>query len=308
MALTLRDLKTRIGIYTGGRLNAGEAELLVQDRYQQLFENYTWSFSLSEAVFPTLAVISAGTVSVTALTPTIVQGNAAGWTGAEVGMWIKIGTDISYYRILASNAGLQQLTIETNYAAPPVTASSYYIFQKTYSLAANCRRIEDMTEWFRLSEKSLQSFNRLDPQRNFTDTDPLYYCYTGLDSNGSRQIELWPIPVSVRVIRYPYTLLATPLAETGFPMLPGHLVLSGTLADAFPMAIAKESAKPKPNIAAINALEKSGGYWANRFKLEFEEAKIQDSVVNGAIRAWNMPGGGDGALYGDDYYPSHDPE
>ena len=123
MALTLRDLKTRIGIYTGGRLNAGEAELLVQDRYQQLFENYTWSFSLSEAVFPTLAVISAGTVSVTALTPTIVQGNAAGWTGAEVGMWIKIGTDISYYRILASNAGLQQLTIETNYAAPPVTAA-----------------------------------------------------------------------------------------------------------------------------------------------------------------------------------------
>ena len=119
MALTLRDLKTRIGIYTGGRLNAGEAELLVQDRYQQLFENYTWSFSLSEAVFPTLAVISAGTVSVTALTPTIVQGNAAGWTGAEVGMWIKIGTDISYYRILASNAGLQQLTIETNYAALP---------------------------------------------------------------------------------------------------------------------------------------------------------------------------------------------
>jgi hypothetical protein len=306
MSLTLTQMKTRIRILTGELVDAGEAEVLLQDRYSELLDNYSWSQAKNETTINTIPQRGDGTIAISSGTPTLVQGTGTSFSTNDVGGFFRVGTDIGFLKVNNVDPVGQILTLEAPYPNPPVASgSSYTLFFTFYTMPADLRRIDNMVEWFDITEWSVDDLMRADPQRTFTGSDPLHFVYRGLAANNCVQIELWPIPTGAVTVRIPYYKRVSPLTEIGTAsdtgIIPSSLLMDVTMPDALALAIVKE--KDQKKLMALSKVLDRAEAKATR---SLEEAQHMDLGLQGAIRKW-MPMGRPAWML-DDFLPVHDAE
>lgn len=211
MALNFQQHRRRIMLLTGNRIDNVRAGEVINVVLQEVWTSWTWSFRKKEALLTTVAPYSTGTVS--AVSSTVLQGASTVWTSAMVNRYIRIGSDVAFYKITAVDTGLQRLTLETAYAGTITAGSTYTIFQHLYSLASDVDIAATLSYWRKLRETSIERRERADARRSYQSSYPWEFLYRGEDSSGNVQVELSPVPSAAIAVRYHYLSTAPQLVQ-----------------------------------------------------------------------------------------------
>lgn len=291
--LNFGTLARRVMTLSGGRISNLDAKTLLNQKMSELSESYSWSWLKSDALITTKAVKNTGTVQVTNAGTSIV-GTGTPFTSTDVGSYIRVALDVSFYRVTAVVG--QTLTIETGYAGANATLQAYTLFANIYSLASDCRRILTPVFWRKLEEATLEELGYLDPMRTSQADVPTRFAYRGITSAGVQQIEVWPIPTSAVAFRYSYlrTIAEATTDATVVPIRPDCLTYA-VAADVLTTEIAKD---PVKNAALAAVVQRYDGMAAK----SLAEELYADAIKQGLPASI----GGVGNSYSDDYLLSHD--
>jgi len=169
---------------------------------------------------PTAAIYSTGTVSVSAAGVVTVAGGGV-FTSAMVGRFMKVYYDDSFFEIAFYSA--PNVTLRS-WPGDIVAAQTYSIFQTIYTVDPLFGQVFDVTYQTPLIKRSQSYFNKIDPSRTGTSTTPIFWAFAGLNSVGSIQIEIYPVPTSVISLRVDGKLKASTLGDSDIPYLPEDLI------------------------------------------------------------------------------------
>ena len=205
-----------------------QAELAVDVEMRGLFQEHTWSFARRGLVLSTVKAKSAGTVSITEGSKSLV-GVGTAFTLDDIGKEVRL-PDGYAYEIGGVNIPAQTLTLCVAYAGTTVAGASYLLFQRHYALPAGIERILTMgNQITAVREKSIIDLNVSDPRRLITGM-PLAYVTINESTAGLRMIELWPVPLVV--YQLPYVGLKQREGNDGETVLPSISTLLLDLACA----------------------------------------------------------------------------
>jgi hypothetical protein len=191
----IQDFVPELGTDTIGRI--------IANKYRSLLKSWQWSFLkgnnknlnlIGPYIMGTVSVNN-GSVDVT--------GVGTGWTADMAGRFIRLGNvPYAFYQIQGITDSTHLKLLQA-YGGASVSGQSYTMFQFIYSLGVDVREIMKITYDVALSEKSVEYFDRRDPYRTESGT-PMEWADRGLDSNGFRLIEIFPVPSSNYVCKYDY--------------------------------------------------------------------------------------------------------
>lgn len=174
--------------------------------------------------FNTTAAYTTGEVEVTEGDETV-AGTDTVWTAAMVGRRFRVTGDTESYEV-ATFTSATSIELDQPYVNGDDDELSYSIFDRVYSLASDCDRADVMIQTeFGTPGGQFGSLTRMainDLQTRVPDLDsdtsgmPLYFCGDiGRDSNGYRQVLLYPHPTTAMRIEYWYfPILTDPAADT----------------------------------------------------------------------------------------------
>jgi hypothetical protein len=218
LTATFATIQTRVTNLVGSNvaITSTEIQQMIQAEHETILNDYSWADRKAQGTLTTVGTYSTGTVSGSAGSATI-TGSGTTFTSAMVGRWIRIGSDVQYYKV-ATFASTSQITIETALPADVAAGTTFVIFQHIYSLPSNCERITSMTYNGPIIESSHQDIDRQDPYRSATASVPMVYAYMELDTNGNRSVELWPVPSAAFVVRIQYLKTNTLTVDADKPL------------------------------------------------------------------------------------------
>lgn len=302
MALTYAQLRNRIKMLTGNRVDdvrAGDAVNIV------LAERWTawgWHFRQKEAVLITTAPYSTGTVSAHA-DPNKVQGIGTGWTSAMVGRVIRIAQDVQFYKTIALDVLNQVFTLESNYAGTITPNASYVLSQAIYSLASDVHHITSPAYYRRMRQRTRQNQDRIDARRTFMSNFPWSFIYSGNDTTGALQIEVSPVPSVALPIRYSYLSKAPFLVQgaddaTSVPFPEASLVPLAVAAALYTLVAEKPE---MPGAQVLLTLADKHQVAGERRLLEDQYADLETAGASEGVREDD-----EAFMYADDIAWSHD--
>lgn len=294
--LNFGQIKRRIMLRTGGRIDAIRAGELMKDKLTEIAESYSWSWLKAESLLSTVAPKSGGTVTLNVDT-TKIDGTSTSFASTDVGSYIRVAQDVAFYKVTAVSS--QQLTLETAYVGSTFSTQSYSLFRHIYSLQSDFRRFVSPAFWPRLQEATLGQLDEWDALRSQSDL-PSHYAYRGVNSAGVMQVEIWPVPSAAVGIRYSYlkTIPEPSLDTTTIPLRPDVLIYS-CAADALYTLVA-ESTKPQEvqHLAGLAQQYDAKGLQA------LQEERYSDSAIAGVprgVRDYRQ-----GQVWNDTFLSDHD--
>lgn len=179
----------------------------INDRYTQILDALPWQRLEVEAILQTTAPYRDGTVTVTAGS-TAVTGASTVWTAAMSARSFRVDGRSEIYTF--TRTGDATGTLDRAYEGDNAAGAAYSIFQRVYTLPADCRLLEDDAfsdfELGPLGRLSRKQLNDSAPGRPASGTPQVWASYMEDASTPPRmQIELYPIPDEARGIPYRYT-------------------------------------------------------------------------------------------------------
>ena len=296
MAATFAELKRRIRLRTGNKIDEVRAEMLLREKIIAIWDSNDWSFREDDDILTTAAPYTTGTVTLNA-DPTKVDGVGTAWTAAHVGYQFRQDNETTFYEVTAVNVGTQQLTLASAYAGATFTAAGYRLFKSIYSMAADFDQMLSMTYWWMLSEGSATSIERYDGRRTFTSQRPMHFVYRGLDANGVMQVEISPVPAAAIGIKYHYRTKPKAWVDTDLVPIREDVLVYGCACDAL-------------YLLAIEQPDKAAGWTtvADKYQAKelhaYNEFAWADAKVQGIQKAVRDEAGS--GVYNDEYLASHD--
>lgn len=238
---TLRDdVQTLLG--DDAKLSDASVLVLIQHRYEELYETFHWAERLRGATISLTAQTSSSssnTVTVTNGDATVTSaGSPFTATVAVAGYQIQIGDEPMYFFIKSrtddSNLELGNAEgTEVTWPRDTDTAASWRIFRTIYTLPTDCEAITAISSAnLDLTQRSRSEFDFLDPDRSDTDSEPQYWAYAGVNSSTVMEIEVWPVPSEARLLEVQYVRKAPTLATSDTLDVPVPPLFWGTLTDA----------------------------------------------------------------------------
>ena len=215
------------------------AQALIRDRYRRILERCTWSGLRSENEFLIQISKTAGTVSVTNNSKSVV-GTGTSFAASDVGRTFKGAVGTPIYLITAVDVGLQTLTLDRVFGSITNATSSYTVFDGYVTMPSDFKQmicIVDPTSGYKLRHWVTQDqLLRWDPQRNFFG---LPYAlvnrrYNAASGTPGIQYELWPYCSTQRNLPFYYYAQAPDLTnDSDVPIWPirSDVIVSGALAD-----------------------------------------------------------------------------
>lgn len=135
----------------------------------------------------------------------LVQGISTSWTQALVGQQFRQGYNSPPYTIIQVDPLNQVLALEMPWAAPSLSASSYFVNKLYYSIGPNIKYIhtaKNLVQAWRLQlGYNQQSLDAIDPWRISTLT-PRALVQMPPDPDGNYQVELYPSPAIVQPLPF----------------------------------------------------------------------------------------------------------
>jgi hypothetical protein len=84
-----------------------------------------------------------------------------------------------------------------------------------------------------------EQLDRLDPQRSSTTSDPTHWLYAGDNSSGIRELEIWPVPTTSKLLRGQYLNEAPLLTSSTRIAISVPALVYGLAADCYNMLYSK---------------------------------------------------------------------
>jgi hypothetical protein len=169
---------------------------------QDVCSRWPWPFMESRESIVTVPDYTTGTVSINAGSQTV-TGSSTVFTStmANGQYWIQFIASNDWYLITAFNSATS-LTVEQPYQGTTnLTASTYIIRKKYYSLSSSCDRVVDilnMATPLKLIQVDPRTIDDLRPNPQSTNA-PYGYLMWGVDTSGNVQVVPYPYPSDARV-------------------------------------------------------------------------------------------------------------
>ena len=189
----------------------------------------------SDFVFTTVAAIKGSNATAT-------QGSdrltASGFSTAMTGRYVRVSNNNDWYRIKAV-LNTTVLLLDTTYAEPSVSNTSYTIAQRFYSIDSAIRWIIDIKNPLRamtLTELSQAKLDEMFPNRAWAPAVPQWWAPAGWDDlSGRRLVEIYPpSDVSYRIEVVGYEGINAPTLDSSPHKDVNDRILGvGGLADAY---------------------------------------------------------------------------
>lgn len=179
--------------------------------------------------------------------------------GTQEHYWFRARS--AWYKI-ASVTNETTLVLSSAFAEDSVSAVSYNIVKRTHALASDARWLGKFVlprNRRKLESYSEEEFDLSFPGRILVGSQPEAICEAGEDSNGYKQIEVYPFPEESEIIRYVYWALPTDLTISAtIPTQIDHYVLKeGVMIDIYRAAKIKQIEMGNVEAAAIYANEEA---------------------------------------------------
>lgn len=248
---TLSTITTRVTNALGSEasLTTTEVESLVQTRYEDLYESWSWSKRLRDFGISLVAQVnndSTNTVAATAGSATVTSIGTP-FTAAMTGRQITIGTHRQYFFVsFVSTSSIKIQDGEgADYAWPALTetGASWRIYKTLYTLPATAESVVSLVGDYPMDELDggRERLDAMDPDRITTNDHPTYWLYAGVDATTfDREIEVWPVPTEGRLLRGQFNRIAPTLSSGSTIDLPVALLVYSATADACHLLHAKQ--------------------------------------------------------------------
>lgn len=250
---TLSTVRASVANLLGSEssLSTSEIEALINVRYQLMYETYHWSRRTRDFVISLVAQVSSGTSDTVTVTKGSATVTSAGtpFTAAMDGRQVQIGDDEQYFFVNYSSTSVITLEDGEGNAVvwPGSTASgqSWRIFQTLYTLPSSAQSIISIAADYPLEELDggRERLDVIDPDRSSTSTDPRVWCYAGVNSSNVKEIEVWPVPSSARILRGQYLKEAPTLTTNDTVDIPVPPLVYGAACDACQLLASKQGSQ-----------------------------------------------------------------
>lgn len=194
----------------------------LQTRYEAIYETHRWAHARRECFIRLVAQVDAttsDTVTVTEGSSTVTSAGTP-FTAAMDGRMIQLADEPTPFYLTYSTSSVVTLQDGEGTAVVWPRASGtdveWRIFQTQYALPTTGRDLLWLGTDIPIPELDggRVALNRLDPHRETVNDQPSYWCYAGTTTSGVRQIEVWPVPSTSKIVRGEMTRLAPTLTPT----------------------------------------------------------------------------------------------
>ncbi len=231
-------------------------DFYIQERRRLVLDTADWNPLHTHGILNTLPLVNAGTVAITAGSTSVV-GTSTAWTSAINGREFR-GTGRSEFYDLTFVSSTA-LTLSRAWEGDTVTALTYKIFERIFSLASDVdvlESIKKITDGG--ADMDLVSQERLDetaPSRPVFGPPNRYALHDYDENNDLVTVELYPIPDTAWGIPYRYTKKPVDFTLTSTQLeswIPASLIVEGALADlAGPAGEAADGATHEAKFQAL---------------------------------------------------------
>lgn len=206
----------------------------VSRRWQEVANSTTLKAlqRVGELVIP--AAYSTGTVAATRGS-NVLTGTSTTWTQDHVGRHVRI--QVNWYEIVQV-ASATSIVLKSNYAEDTITGASHTIIQRFHKLAPDARKLGifvHMRLRRPLQTVSQMGLNMMIASRYEINSVPTFISEINPDSDGTRQVEIYPYPMTTELIHYQYW--AEPPALGFNDYIPGNIdteaLREGVLVDVY---------------------------------------------------------------------------
>ena len=217
-------------------LNLDLIKSTIQDSYRQLCLK-DWNRLKLTRQISTIAPYSTGTVAVAA--DGIVTGVATVFTVGMVGRQMKVYYSDSFFEI-QSFISATSITLK-DWPGTVVTAgTTFSIFRVIYPVDSSFKLVWDVVYQIPLKKKSQSYFNKIDPGRASTGSSPTSWALAEMSPTGGVQIEIYPIPTDVIILRVYGKMGGLALADSDTAKLPEDLLEDHALISCYRLKDLKE--------------------------------------------------------------------
>lgn len=241
----------------------------VSRRWQEIANSTTLRAlqRIGELVVP--AAYSTGTVSATRGSNSI-TGTSTAWSQDLVGRHLRI--NVNWYEIVQV-ASSTSLLLKSNYAEDTISDAGYHIVQRHNKLAADARKLGvfvHMRLRRPLQTVSQMGLNLMIASRFEVNSVPSFVSELTPDTDGTRQVEIYPYPMDTELIHYQYW--AEPQALGFNDYIPGNVdteaLREGVLVDVYRFLANKLAMEGKIDAAAYyrNEARSQETSWKNVHK------------------------------------------
>ena len=239
------DVDTLIG--TDPQLSDAEMNTLIQLRYEQLYDGFTWSRKLRDftlRLIPQLSSTSSTLATATVDSSTVTFAGSP-ITSAYDGFAIAVDGDVQYFFLSRTDSSTITLQngegTSVNWVAATGGSKTWRVFKTIFTLPTDADSVWSLAGQSELTELDggRPALDRVDPYRSSTAADPTDYVMAGVNSSNVREVEIWPVPTQARLLRGQYTRTAPTLAASTTIDIPRALLVYATAADCLNMLHAK---------------------------------------------------------------------
>ena len=206
----------------------------VSRRWQEVANSTTLKAlqRIGELVVP--AAYNTGTVSATRGS-NVLTGVSTAWDQNLVGRHLRI--QVNWYEIVQV-ASATSIVLKSNYAEDTISGASYHIIQRRNKLAPDARKLGifvHMRLRRPLQTVSQMGLNMMIASRFEVNSVPSFISELNPDTDGTRQVEIYPYPMDTELIHYQYW--AEPPALGFNDYIPGNIdteaLREGVLIDVY---------------------------------------------------------------------------
>lgn len=135
----------------------------------------------------------------------------------------------------------QELTIATAWPGAAVVAGTYELFRRYYTLPADVEDIQMINHaWYALREKTTYELDITDSDRSERADHWRYYARAGVDSQGQKLLEPWPVATTAQLYQLDYLAGHVDLVnDSDLALVPSAVMENKTLFDACLTVFAK---------------------------------------------------------------------
>lgn len=250
---TRSDVRATIDSLLGSDASLSDAEInsILTLRYTALYEKRGWSKRRRAFTITLVAQVSSITSNEVTVTVGLGTVTSAGtpWAAADDAKQIVIAGDVTPFFVnFVSSSSITLVDGDddaVSWAAATDTSAAWRTFQTIYSLPSDCETVLTLTGDFDIEEMDggIEALDAMDPDRSATGDHPRFWAYAGVDTAGSRQLEVWPVPSQNRLLRGTYLRTAPTLADGTTIDISVPLLAYGSAADCCGMLYAKTGDK-----------------------------------------------------------------
>lgn len=265
----------------------------VSERYRELTNRARFRHLLKAGELVMPAVITEGTVTVTAGSTVVVGTTAAraAWLAAQpIGRYLRIDGQRNWFRVTGLN-GAGDLILASPFVLPfdgatdPLTGAAYRLVARFHRLAPDLRHIGVLTHmrlYEPLEEISHQELDLTMASRILVADLPKYWCERGSDEDGRKLVEIYPFVRSAQLIPYTYYGIAPDL-KLDMPLPPEidlHVLKAGALIDLHRWEMARALKENRPEVAATwrNEMNTLTTRWEDKIREAVKADRAGDTL------------------------------